>query len=85
MSLNSITLYNILITLIGIGALRLIRSGQYSPTQSYSSGIVEIYYLSTWGNICDDTSFGSNEADVICYQLAFTGASSYGYAGSTSM
>ena len=69
----------------GVGTLRLLRNGIYSPTQTYSSGIVEIYYLSTWGNICDDTYFSSYEANVICHQLAFTGASSYGYAGSTSM
>ena len=66
----------------GVGALRLLRNGIYSPTQSYSSGIVEIYYLSIWGNICDDSYFGYNEANVICHQLAFTGVSSY---GSTTM
>ena len=69
----------------GVGALRLVRNNRYSTTQAYTAGIVEIYYSSTWGNICDDSSFGSTEADVICHQLAFTGASSYGNAGSTSL
>ena len=69
----------------GKGALRLVRNKHYSPIQNYTSGIVEIYYSSTWGNICDDASFGYNEANVICHQLAFTGVSSYGNAGNTKM
>ena len=69
----------------GVGAIRLIRNGLHSTTQAYSSGIVEIYYGGKWGNICDDSSFGYNEANVICYQLAFTGVSSFGSAGSTTM
>ena len=78
-------MYYILCLYSGVGAIRLLRNGIFSPTQSYSSGIVEIYYLSTWGNICDDNLFSYNEADVICHQLAFTGVSSYGYAGSTTV
>ena len=70
---------------LGVGALRLIINGVPSPTQAFTSGIVEIYYSSTWGNICDDTSFSYNEANVICHQLAFTGVSSYGNAGSTTL
>ena len=61
------------------------RNNDYSRTQAYTSGIVEIYYSRIWGNICVDSSFGSPEANVICHQLAFTGVSSYGYAGSTSL
>ena len=57
------------------GALRLVRLGYYS--QAWNSGIVEIYYNGNWGNICDDTSFGITEADVICHQLSYTGASTY--------
>ena len=75
-------MYYILCLYSGVGALRLLRNGIFSPTQSYSSGIVEIYYNSTWGNICDDSSFSYNEANVICHQLAFTGVSRY---GSTTM
>uniref|UniRef100_A0A1X7TIM3 SRCR domain-containing protein n=1 Tax=Amphimedon queenslandica TaxID=400682 RepID=A0A1X7TIM3_AMPQE len=70
------------------GTVRLVRNGVFSHT--YSSGIVQIYYsassssILSWGNICDDTSFGDNEANVICNQLAYNGASVYGRAGSTS-
>lgn len=65
------------------GAVRLVRNGVADPSQSWSSGIVQVNYGS-WGNICDDSYFGSDEADVICHQLAYTGASSYSNAGVTS-
>ena len=65
----------------GRGALRLVRNNYYSTVQAWNSGIVEIYYGSIWGNICDDTNFGYDEADVICHQLGYTGASSYGNTG----
>lgn len=65
--------------------MRLIRNGYYSTVQAYTSGIVQIYITPYWGNICDDTSFGSDEANVICHQLAFTGASSYGNTGTNSL
>ena len=65
----------------GNGALRFIQHNQVSSTQSWSSGIVQIYYEDSWGNICDDSSFGSDEADVVCHQLGYTGAASYGNTG----
>ena len=77
-------IYNTYIHTLGIGALRLVRNNLPSTTQAFTSGIVEIYYEGAWGNICNDNHFGYNEANVICHQLAFTGVSSYGYAGSTS-
>ena len=73
---------------LGRGTIRLFRNGTFSS--SYSSGIVQIYYgrdsfsTSSWGNICDDESFGSTEANVICNQLGYNGASTHGRAGSTS-
>ncbi len=65
------------------GALRLVRNGQTTLSQAWNSGIVQIYYNNAWGNICDDGYFGSNEADVICHQLSYTGASSYTYTANS--
>ena len=61
------------------GTVRLVRNGIHSP--SYSSGRVQIY-LTSWGHICDDFDFGSTEANVICHQQGYTGASSYSRASS---
>ncbi|XP_019863586.1 PREDICTED: neurotrypsin-like, partial [Amphimedon queenslandica] len=67
------------------GAIRLARDGVSSS--SYSSGRVQVYGIGAansisnrWGNICRFTSFGTSEADVICHQLTYTGASSHSYA-----
>ena len=43
---------------------------------SHSSGRVQVYTYS-WGYICDDFRFDTYEADVICHQLGYSGASSY--------
>ncbi|XP_019852588.1 PREDICTED: neurotrypsin-like [Amphimedon queenslandica] len=51
---------------------------------TYSSGVVRVYYSRSWGNICDDSFYGSAEANVICHQLGYTGASSYSRAGLTA-
>ena len=63
----------------GNGVVRLFRNGSYST--SYYHGIVEIWYNGEWGNICDDMQYDKNEADVICHQLGYTGASSHSRAG----
>ena len=61
------------------GAIILYRNGYTSS--SYYYGIVWVYYNNGWGNICDDYYYSSTEANVICHQLGYTGASSYSRAG----
>ena len=62
------------------GAIILSRN-EYTSS-SYYYGIVRVYYDNGWGNICnDDSYYSSSEANVICHQLGYTGASSYSRAG----
>ena len=63
----------------GNGVVRLHRNGVTSS--SYYSGIVQIYINGQWGNICDDYYYNQFEADVICHQLGYVGASSFPRAG----
>ena len=68
------TINYIIVSETGRTAVRLVRNNVSS--QSYSSGVVQTY-LSNWMEICSDESFTQTEADVICHQLAYTGASSH--------
>ena len=61
------------------GAIILYRNGYTSS--SYYYGIVRVYYNNGWGNICYDTDYSQYEADVICRQLGYTGASGFSRAG----
>ena len=61
------------------GAIILFRNGYTSS--SYYYGIVRVYYNNGWGNICYDSYYSSTEANVICHQLGYIGASSYSRAG----
>ena len=61
------------------GAVRLWRFGSTSP--SYTSGIVQVYHNSIWGNIRNDGDFRQEEADVICKQLGYLGSSTFGSTG----
>ena len=65
--------------LVSEGIIRFYRNGVTSS--SYYYGIVQIWYNGQWGNICDDHDYNQYEADVICHQLGYTGASSYSRAG----
>ena len=42
---------------------------------------MRVYYNNGWGNICYDNYYSSTEANVICHQLGYTGASNYSRAG----
>ena len=65
------------------GAIILSRN-EYTSS-SYYYGIVRVYYDNGWGNICNDYYYNSTEANVICHQLGYTGASSYSRAGLTRL
>ena len=71
--------YNLDLDHSGNGAIRLYRNGVISS--SYFYGIIQIKINGQWGNICDDDDYGQDEANVICHQLGYTGASSYSRAG----
>lgn len=57
----------------GNGAVRLFRAGQTSHL--FSSGVVQIYHGKIWGNICHQNDWDSVEADVVCRQMGWSGAS----------
>ena len=71
--------YDINVWLVSEGTVRLYRNGVTSS--SYYYGIVQIYINNRWGNICHDFYYSQYEADVICHQLGYTGASNYYRAG----
>ena len=79
---KSFIYYNYVINLENIdgnGVVRLFHNGLTSS--SYYYGIVQVYINGEWGNICDDDDYDQYEADVICHQLGYIGASSYSRAG----
>ena len=78
-SCQNMLMYFYLADIAQNGAIILYRYGYTSS--SYYYGIVRIYYNNEWGNICDDYYYSSTEANVICHQLGYTGASSYSRAG----
>ena len=70
------TLYIYLVIIVrSTGTIVLSRNN--ASSSSYYYGVVRVWYSSGWGNICDDSDYGYNEANVICHQLGYTGVSSY--------
>lgn len=61
------------------GIVRLIDRDNRNGT-GLSSGIVQVYWRGGWINIII-YGFGQKEADVICHQLSYTGATNYLTAG----
>ncbi|XP_019859697.1 PREDICTED: neurotrypsin-like, partial [Amphimedon queenslandica] len=61
----------------------IILSHNNVSSTTYYYGTIRVYY-NGWGNICDDYNYNSAEANVICHQLGYTGASSFSRAGLTS-
>ena len=59
------------------GALVFNRFGLDSKL--YTSGIVALYHGRNWGNICGHSTLSMAEADVICHQMTYTGASSMSF------
>ena len=57
------------------GAIRLVRDGFTSP--DYTSGVVQVWWNGQWGNICYNAYTGYDEANVVCHQLGWSGASNY--------
>ena len=60
------------------GSIILGRGNSYSL--QHTSGRVLVRDDLSWGSICRNGVFGNTEADVICHQLTYSGASSWSYA-----
>ena len=58
-----------------VGAIRLLNTG--STSLYNTAGLVQVWYDGHWGNVCATNGrFTYFEADVICHQLGWSGASS---------
>ena len=64
----------------GNGVIQLSYYGRNSSSTSLSYGVVQIFINNGWSNIYADQYYGQNEADVICHQLGYTGASTCSYS-----
>ena len=51
---------------------------QESSGHNISSGVVEVYYNTTWGVICDESVWTEQDAEVTCRQFGLNGGSPEG-------
>lgn len=61
----------------GNGTVQFYNNKTNTTSSSAKEGVVQVYLNNTWGNICRDDDFSQTEADTICYQMGYTGASRY--------
>ena len=61
-----------LCSIIGIPAVKL------TGSSNEWEGTVEVSVGGEWGSVCG-SQWGKNEADVVCYQLGYPGASRVAY------
>ena len=47
----------------------------------YTSGIVEVHHTGLRGNVCYGSTWDQEEANTVCRQLGYSGASGFGVAG----
>ena len=63
------------------GAVRLVSDQSVSDTNpGGSAGRLEVFYSGVWGTVCD-TGFNKTTADIVCRQLGYDGAMSFGNVG----
>jgi len=61
-----------------IAAVRFVEDGARSPWE----GEIEVYYGGQWDRVCN-ADWDINDAEVVCHELGFSGATSAEYSRAT--